>query len=519
MAFSNALGQEGEDIVNFKVVSNTSDFANNNPDFFRVNPYNGIEFDRRFPWYVSALSASIPFDRNPLVENSIWYKRLQISSDKQYTGAEGLYDTLFNNDSYEKAIGQCRRICFPEQKAKALLIGKNATKSNTIPQEFLNFFNCKYVNRVPLFPHQWPGTAIEMNVYPLLTIEKTTSSEAHDLFQLTIQRTENDGNSRVLQSTPLNERGYVEIIRMSRTLELLLGLNTVQQLSSDNDENSRSFPKFISQIFGKRSYFSKDMFMNPPVKELERLIKRTDLKKSGFWGNLLNHFKIPMAIIKLYQSYDDEAVFQGGNLDESVVSSSSYLQYQFRNQEKNRKEQYSDYFIVTTLKTGESLSANYYGSNPLKKWNNVNVQPIANNPHMMQLSRGITWSVSNYVRYPLGIDFTVTGDFIEDNIYSGEREKTLLNEQIPLDIKHQYPFSKFYVPIKVPLSNEMMLSNSLTLSFATKRQLRSYLHLTQKKLSTFKHKALKQKEVKLKSYKYPILLTLRAIAQVDNQQS
>ena len=92
-SFSNALGQQGEDVINFKVVSNTTDFDNNNPSFFRVNLYKGVEFDRRFPWYVSALSGSIPFDRDPLVEHSIWYKRLQISSDKKY--ADGMYDHLF----------------------------------------------------------------------------------------------------------------------------------------------------------------------------------------------------------------------------------------------------------------------------------------------------------------------------------------------------------------------------------------------------------------------------------------
>ena len=134
---------------------------------------------------------------------------------------------------------------------------------------------------------------------------------------------------------------------------------------------------------------------------------------------------------------------------------------------------------------------------------------------MIQLTQGITWSISKYIRNPLGVNFTITGDFIEQNIYSGERERTLLSDQVPLDIKHQYPFVKFQVPVKVPLNNEITMDNSQTLSFASKRELRSHLHLTQKKLSTFKHKALRTKEVKLKSYKYPILLTLRAAAKLN----
>ena len=403
---------------------------------------------------------------------------MQISSDKKY--ANGLYDNIFSSQNYDYALSQCRRICFPPQQAHKLLIGKNATKTNSIPDEFVNFFNCKYVNRVPILPHQWPGTAVEMNVYPLLIIEKTTSTEAHDLFELNIKRTEQDGDSRVLSSTPANERGYVEMIRMSRILEVLLGLNTIEELTGEN--NQRSFPKLTTNLPGiQKKVFTKEMFHNPPIDKLKTLIGNTSLKECGFWGNLLNHFKIPMKIIKLYQSYDDYDTFQGGNLDESIMKDSTYLNYQFKYQEKYRKEQYSDYFIVTMLKSGESLSAQYYGPNAPKKWNDANIVPTVNNPHMIQLTRGITWSISNYIRNQLGIDFTITGNFIEDNIYSGEREKTLLNEQVPLDIKHQYPFSKFYVPIKVPLTNRLILYNSQTLSFATRRQLRSHLHLTQKK--------------------------------------
>ena len=59
---SNALGQSKEDIVYFKVVSNTDDFPNNDESDFRVNPYGGVQFDERFQWNASAISASVPFE-------------------------------------------------------------------------------------------------------------------------------------------------------------------------------------------------------------------------------------------------------------------------------------------------------------------------------------------------------------------------------------------------------------------------------------------------------------------------
>ena len=45
---SNALGQNEEDTIYFKVLSNTSDFNDNNTSHFRVNPYGSIQFDHRF---------------------------------------------------------------------------------------------------------------------------------------------------------------------------------------------------------------------------------------------------------------------------------------------------------------------------------------------------------------------------------------------------------------------------------------------------------------------------------------
>ena len=506
--YSNALGQEGEDVVNFKVISNTTDFKDNNPNFFRVNPYDGIEFDRRFPWYISALSASVPFDRNPLVESSIWYKRLQIPSSNTY---KQLYDSCFTARNYDNTISECPRISFPQDKGKDLFTGKTAP--SLIPDEFINFFNCKYVNRTQFMGHL---TAM-VDIYPLLTIAKASNinDEANDLFELEINRSQSDdADYRILPTTPLNERGYVEIIRMSRTLAILLGLNVVEDLSDDNPMSRRSFPKFNSNIpVLNVKEFSKEMFEKPPIDQLKTILNDQSLEESGFWGNLLLHYQIPMVLIKINQSYEDDDNFQGGNLDESTFTDTTYLDYHFKNQEQLRKEQYSDYFIVTILKSKDSLRAQYYDDT--KKWNNINILPRSSNPNMLQFTRGISWSVSKYIRYPLGVTFTITGDFIEDNIYSGRREKTLLSEEIPLGIKHQYAYSKYHVPVKVPLSNEMKLYNFITLSFATKRQLRSHLHLTQKKLSKFKHRVLKKKEVRLKSYRYPILLTLRAAAMIN----
>ena len=63
------------------------------------------------------------------------------------------------------------------------------------------------------------------------------------------------------------------------------------------------------------------------------------LKNRDFWGNLLLHYQIPMVLIKINQSYKDDDNFQGGNLDESTFTDTTYLDYHFKNQEELRKEQ------------------------------------------------------------------------------------------------------------------------------------------------------------------------------------
>ena len=120
---SNALGQSKEDIIYFKVVSNTDDFDNNEEKDFKVNPYGGIDFDKRFQWNASAISASIPFDSDLSIANSIWYKRINCGDNQ--------FDILTTPWAYagihwrlEEAVKQR----FPTELARKTLLGKDGNK-------------------------------------------------------------------------------------------------------------------------------------------------------------------------------------------------------------------------------------------------------------------------------------------------------------------------------------------------------------------------------------------------------
>ena len=191
--FSDALGQEGQEIVNFKVISNTDDFPGNNTEEFYNQPYKGVEFDRRFPWNIRLLSASIPFNVDTNLEKDIWFKRLQIPTSKHYSDH---YNNCFTGSTYNNFLSRCERICFPESDAYSLITGN--TSSPTIPDKLINFFNSIYQNKVRLAPGIGQGIREFWNVYPLLKIEKTPSltEEANDIFEFNIYRTENN-NKRV----------------------------------------------------------------------------------------------------------------------------------------------------------------------------------------------------------------------------------------------------------------------------------------------------------------------------------
>ena len=88
---------------------------------------------------------------------------------------------------------------------------------------------------------------------------------------------------------------------------------------------------------------------------------------------------------------------------------------------------------------------------------------------MIELTRGISWSVSKYLRHQIGCKFILTGDFIEDNIYQGTKEKTMLCEEIPLSVGKQFPYNKFTATSKITLSNQLSIHSTKAVGFKTKR--------------------------------------------------
>ena len=179
---------------------------------------------------------------------------------------------------------------------------------------------------------------------------------------------------------------------MSRTLEVLLGLNVLDHWNLDEGNSQECFPVFSKNLRGiDVKCFPKEMFYNPPLEKLKKVSGISNLKPCGFWGTLMKTFEIPFILIKIYQSYSPEDEYQGGNLTKSIYNEETEIGMYMLNREDARKEQYADYFVCTILDSGIDLKTQYY-DNP-NAWDDIGTKVLSPNPNMSELTRGISWSV------------------------------------------------------------------------------------------------------------------------------
>ena len=166
--------------------------------------------------------------------------------------------------------------------------------------------------------------------------------------------------------------------------------------------------------------------------------------------------------------------------------------------------------IILFVESGINAKDVYY-ENPLS-WDDAKTPVVSPNPNMMELTRGISWSVSNYLRHQIGCIFNMTCDFVDENIYAGYRGNTVLNEEVLLNMKKQHPSTKFTISPNIPLSNRLNIQDTTTIGFFTKRILRSHLGGIFKEFRNKEKKRLQKNQLRLKSVRYPIQVTIQVVA-------
>ena len=273
-----------------------------------------------------------------------------------------------------------------------------------------------------------------------------------------------------------------------------------------SDESGGGYPAFTKPLpdIGIQK-FTAELFWNPPVQKLAEITNKS-INRGNFWRELLLHYHIAAVIIKINLGMEGR---EGGNLNHAYPT----ISYDDMLEDVYQNEQFSDYFIylnMSVMGLKLSLRDRYYETN--RVFNKWGIPVISRSPHMIGLTRGISWDVSRYVRWPIGASLNTTCDFIQDNIYSGNKEKTILHCEIPIGIKTQFPFAKFPVKLKTPLSNQISLYNNITLSFKTSRHKRTHLKLKQNKKYLYNMQSLKKRQLRFKCYKYPFNITIKASA-------
>ena len=443
-----ALGQNIENVdgkISFYGVSNTDDSKENNVSHFIIKPYGGINFSKRFSWVCSLTQCYMPFNEDIHLAQDIWFKRLRLCENSLEGGTfnEKYADNemeLFG-EKYKTLMTFQERITIPHNYVYTSYKDDQVLPAlkKEITDDFVKFFNTVFLTRMFGYNLQNPSTAKKMRLLiPILRLRKRSDmqTEAKDIFEIDFFRPLEEGDNRLDPAVDLNEKGYFEIIRMSRTLYLLLGLNNLQ--------NTIKFP--YTNKSGKEEVMrnlTPETFYNPPI-------KNPNMKRSGFWCSVLNELDTKCLFLKIHQSFSDDKLYTGGNKPNEIHN------YTYANfgQEENGKEDYVDFFVGSLLNANSSAADTVY-------------ERFKHNPNMQFLKRGISWSVNNYLLNPTGGNFELISKLIHENILAGKKQSTLLSSHVPLHIKKIYPYSIFPVEIKRPIYSMITNNEQVIYEFKT----------------------------------------------------
>ena len=222
MDTSKALGEEGD--TTYMVAMSNLNKENTNARFTN-EVYGGIRFDQRYAWNVAMLKASFPLHdlQDDAIATDIWYKRWHLGEESPVDG--GLYSRLhstgyFMKPDYTKILDVLPRIQpVPSHAQEMIDYG-----ANVFPNDLTYFLNFVY----------WQQYPYELTVAPkksqgFLGIKVVPGALTTDTFDVAVQRTTTvtTDNSRSTSTYcyDKSEGGYVQYLRVSRTLATLLGID------------------------------------------------------------------------------------------------------------------------------------------------------------------------------------------------------------------------------------------------------------------------------------------------------
>ena len=249
-AAEQGLGEDDEARYYYTAMSNTNT-TNTNSNFVN-EPYGGIHFYRSRQyitptgpvddeqWGVRLLSCSLPrHEQKPdAIGHDIWFKRLHLGEESPLDST--LYGRLYSKEilygsKYSRILDTLPPIRPRPDIAQKILNAKNGT----YPTELEHFLEFEYW--FPQFgglygtAHTSEGMQRTQTFIGIKKVPTAKSPVTTDTFDIDIKRTANvtSDNSRTNQEYCFDksEGGYYQIMRLSRTLAILLGIDSWEEQS------------------------------------------------------------------------------------------------------------------------------------------------------------------------------------------------------------------------------------------------------------------------------------------------
>ena len=222
MDTSKALGGEGD--TTYLVGMSNSNPRNSNIKFTN-EIYGGLEFDKRYQWNVALLKALFPLHdvKDDTIATDIWYKRWHIGEESPID--DGLYGRLyasgyFMKPDYTKILNALPHLQ-PVPSHAQEMVDYSALTYPTDLSYYLDFVS-------------WQQYPYELTVPPrksqgFLGIKAAPGALTADTFDIDIRRTTtvttDNSRSTTTYCYDKSEGGYVQYLRVSRTLAILLGID------------------------------------------------------------------------------------------------------------------------------------------------------------------------------------------------------------------------------------------------------------------------------------------------------
>ena len=249
----------------FTAMSNTAEKDNSNREFVN-EPYGGIYFNSDeldIPvtgWTTQLLTVSIPRHTQmwDTIAHDIWIKRVQIGGASE-PEQMNLYSRLAQDAILFSPTAHKWRYLLdsyppirPRPDDAKQIIDYGLAQPTKYPQALEDFMNLTYTyDKSPLYPNH------VITMYPMMTIKKLPASAASankatkDTFAIIIKRDAGSSKSMYRDTCNAimkdNAGGYYQLMRISRTLAVFLGLEEWNEqqyfpLSSPYDPDTATYP-------------------------------------------------------------------------------------------------------------------------------------------------------------------------------------------------------------------------------------------------------------------------------------